>query len=74
MSRPNGSKRFNFNLKELNEFLEVPHFKIEDLRTASKLMTKDCFMSHIDLKNAYFLVPIDEKERKFLRFSFEFFF
>ena len=71
VTRPNGSKRFIFNLKKLNEFIDMPHFKIEDLRTASKLMTKDCFMSHIDLKNAYFLVPVDEKYRKFLRFSFE---
>ena len=38
VSRPNGSKRFIFNVKKLNEFVEVPHYKIEDLRTASKLM------------------------------------
>ena len=28
-------------------------------------------MANLDLKNAYFLVPVDEKYRKFLRFSFE---
>ena len=49
----------------------MPHFKIEDIRTACKLITQNCFMANLDLKNAYFLVPVDEKYRKFLRFYFE---
>ena len=71
VDRKNKSKRFIFYLKALNEFAEVPHFKIEDIRTACKLITQNCFMANLDFKNAYFLVPVDEKFRKFLRFSFE---
>jgi hypothetical protein len=59
--RKNKSKRFNFNLKALNEFIEVPHFKLEDIRTTCKLITKNCYKANLDLKNADFLVLIDKK-------------
>lgn len=40
------------NLKKLNSFIDTEHFKLEDTRTACKLMSKDCFMASIDLKEA----------------------
>lgn len=43
---------------------------MEDYRTASKLITNNCYMGSIDLKDAYFLVPIHESQRKYLRFDF----
>ncbi|KAL0821366.1 hypothetical protein ABMA28_005954 [Loxostege sticticalis] len=43
---------------------------MEDVRTAVKLMNRDCFMANLDLKEAYFLVLINEHDRKFLRFCF----
>ncbi|KAL0860714.1 hypothetical protein ABMA27_010051 [Loxostege sticticalis] len=43
---------------------------MEDIRTASKLLTKDSFMVNIDLKEAYFLLPIHKSHRKYLRFIF----
>lgn len=69
--KPNGDYRFILNLKKLNAFLEAPHFKIEDLKTALKLITHNCFMSTIDMQDAYFLIPISKKHRKYLRFSFD---
>lgn len=69
--KPNGKKRFILNLKKLNKFISTSHFKLEDLRTAIKLVTKDCSMATIDLKDAYFLIKIHPSSRKFLRFSFE---
>lgn len=60
--------RFILNLKELNKFMSTQHFKLEDLRTALKLMTKDCFMASLDLKDAYFLISIHPESRKYLRF------
>ncbi|KAI8419976.1 hypothetical protein MSG28_008581 [Choristoneura fumiferana] len=41
----------------LNKFLIPQHFKMEDLRTATQLISKDSYMATIDLKDAYFLVP-----------------
>lgn len=71
VDKPNGGKRFILNLKALNVFIRPFHFKMEDYRTALKLISKDCLMTKIDLENAYFLVPIEEKFRKYLRFYFK---
>lgn len=70
MQKPNGGQRFILNLKSLNKFIKTKHFKLEDYRTASKLITKDCFMGAIDLKDAYFFIPIKKCHRKFLRFQY----
>lgn len=66
--KPNGKMRFILNLKNLNKFINVKHFKLEDLRTVLKLVTKNSFMATIDLKDAYFLIKIHPNSRKYLRF------
>lgn len=67
----NGTKGFILNLKGLNKFIETPHFKMEDLRSAKNLVTSGAFMGSLDLKDAYFLVPVHENSRKYLRFIFK---
>ena len=62
--------RFILNLKKLNKFITAPHFKIEDMKIALKLLTRSCFMTKIDLKDGYFLIPVHKKHKKYLRFSF----
>ena len=57
-------------LKKLNEFIETEHFKLEDIRTAKNLLQKDCFLASLDLKDAYYLIPIANVSRKYLRFCF----
>lgn len=68
--KPNGNYRFILNLKKLNEFITPPHFKLEDYRTVTKLLTPECYLATIDLKDAYFLLPIQDSNRKYLRFIF----
>lgn len=60
--------RFILNLKQLNRFIVTDHFKLEDFRTAIKLVTRNCYMSTIDIKDAYFFVKVGNKSRKYLRF------
>lgn len=69
--KSNGEKRLILNLKKLNKFVNISHFKMEDIRTAIKLMTKNSYMVNLDLKEAYFLVPIHKNHTKYLRFFFE---
>ncbi|XP_066596921.1 uncharacterized protein [Prorops nasuta] len=71
ITKSNGDKRFILNLKRLNKFIKVNHFKMEDIRTALRLISEDCAMGLIDLKDAYFLIPIHKKSRRYLRFKFE---
>lgn len=69
--KPNGKNRLILNLKNLNKFVKASHFKIEDLRTVLKLITRECFMTKIDLKDAYYFVKIHADFRKYLRFQYE---
>jgi len=43
---------------------------MEDWKIAIRLLSPDDFLASIDLENAYFLVPIHQDDRKFLRFQF----
>lgn len=69
--KPNGDKRFILNLKKLNKFIRSSHFKMEDLRTAIKLISPGFYLATIDLQDAYFLVPIHPDYKKYLRFQFQ---
>lgn len=68
--KSDGSDRLILNLKNLNKFLEVPHFKMENRTTVLNFLTPGCFMASIDLLNAYLTVPIYEYDRRYLRFMF----
>lgn len=69
--KPNGKYRFILNLKQLNKFISTVHFKLEDFRTAVKLVSEKCYMTTIDLKDAYFSVRIHDDSKKYLRFCWE---
>jgi len=69
--KPDGSRRFVINLKILNEFIDAPHFKMEDIRCASSLLSKNCYMCVLDLKDAFHAISIYENHRKFLKFRFQ---
>lgn len=71
IEKSKGKKRFILNLKELNKFITAPHFKLEDYRTAMRLISKDAYMCSIDLKDAYFSVSIHDDYKKYLRFLWQ---
>ena len=66
--KKDGSHRVIFNLKKLNESVSYHHFKMDTLETALKLMTENCFMTSLDLKNAYYSIPIAKEHQKYLKF------
>lgn len=70
VSKPNGFKRFIFNLKHLNKFINDDYFKTEDIQTAIKLLSNKMFVTNLDLQDAYLLISIQKGSRKYLRFSF----
>lgn len=71
LPKPDNSYRMILNLKKLNDFIEPEHFKLENFKTVLNLIEKDCYMTSIDLKDAYYLLSVDKSHRKFLRFQFE---
>ncbi|XP_014235975.1 uncharacterized protein LOC106658489 [Trichogramma pretiosum] len=71
VEKPDGSQRFILNLKKSNKFVQIEHFKIEDLKLATKLIAPGDLILSIDLKDAYLTVPVHEKYQKYLMFKFE---
>ena len=60
--------RIILNLRNLNIHVKYEHFKMERLETVCDLVEKGDFFTSIDLKDAYFAIPIHPEHRKFLRF------
>ena len=68
--KSNGGIRLILNLKQLNKNIEYHHFKMDSINTILNLITKDCFMASIDLKDAYYSVKISESFKRYLKFEF----
>ena len=66
-----GGHRLILNLKHLNEFVEKHHFKMETLKTALSLVKPNAFFGSLDLRQAYYSLPIHKECRKFLRFIWD---
>ena len=63
-----GGSRPVINLKDLNEYLQYNHFKMEGIHLLRDLMRPNDWLGKVDLKDAYFVVPIWENHKKYLRF------
>ena len=59
-----------FNLRHLNTFVETTKFKMEGLALLRSTLRENDYMMKLDLKDAYFSIPIAEEHRKYLRFIF----
>ena len=66
--KKDGSYRMILDLTWVNKHIEYQHFKMCSLETAKDMMRTNCWMASIDLKDAYYSVPIALTDRKFLRF------
>ena len=69
--KKDGSYRMILNLKPLNEFVDYHHFKMDTFQTALKLIQPGCFMASVDLKDAYYSIPVHPDHRKYLMFEWE---
>ena len=63
-----GTSRPVINLKGLNGFLQYTHFKMEGIHLLRDLVQPGDWLGKVDLKDAYFVVPIWKGHRKYLRF------
>ena len=69
-SRPkkNGGTRIILDLSELNKCLDYQHFKMDNIHTATYLITPNCYLASVDLRDAYYSVPVHPEHRKYLKF------
>ena len=63
-----GGQRPVVNLRSLSQFIPYEHFKMEGIHMLRDLLRKGGFMVKIDLKDAYFTVPVWKNHQKFLKF------
>lgn len=68
--KPDGKWRFILNLKELYKYVDNEKFKMEDYRLVKRLLFHNSFMAKIDLKDAYYLIPIARSHKQYLRFCY----
>ena len=69
--KKDGGQRPVINLKALNNFVNKEHFKMEGIHTMKDLLRKGDWMAKIDLKDAFFSIPIHHNHKKSLRFMFQ---
>ena len=66
--KPGGEFRMILDLTELNKYVKYQHFKMFSLQTALELVKNNSWLASIDLKDAYYSVPIHSSHRKYLKF------
>lgn len=69
--KKDGAIRPIINLKALNRFVDTVHFKMEGIHMLKDMMRPGDFLTKVDLKDAYFMIPIHAEHRKFLRFAWQ---
>ena len=69
--KKNGEYRVIFNLKNLNESIEYHHFKMDTVESAVNLLSKNCWMTSVDIRHAYLTVRIATEHQKYLRFRWK---
>ena len=66
--KKNGDIGLILNLRLLNKAVQYYHFKMETINAAIHMMTRGCYMASVDLKDAYYSIPVCRHYRKYLRF------
>ena len=67
--KPDGSIRMIIDLSELNRYIVVRTFRFPSIKDLRKELHQGYFMAKLDLKDAYWHVPIARKFRSFLAFK-----
>ena len=67
--KKDGGFRPVINLKALNMFIQEKHFKMENFHLIKELVRPQEWLVKVDLKDAYFLVPVHPDHHRFLQFQ-----
>ena len=71
VEKASGGWRPMIDLSHLNEFVQLTPFKMETVTSALLSVRDGNFLAFLDLKDAYFQIPIHPSSRKLLRFTSE---
>ena len=66
---PDNKIRLILNLKLLNSHVTYYHLKIDSIQSVTSMITQNCWMASVDLKDAYYSVLSHTAYQKYLRFQ-----
>ena len=69
VEKKNGGNGPAINLKNLNKFILHEDFKMESLHCLKLFLEQDDLLCKIDLKEAYFSIPLNINSQKLVRFQ-----
>ena len=69
--KKDGSYRTILNLKYLNKECDTKHFKMESLKQAIHMVRPNAYLASIDIKDAFYSVPIRDEHKKCLKFMWK---
>ena len=59
------------NLRQLNKYVKYVHFKMDSIHSLIDLLSRGSYMAKLDLKDAYFSVPVSVTSGPFLCFKWQ---
>ena len=71
VEKVSGCWRPVISLSHLNELVQLTRFKMETVASVLLSVREGDFLASLDLKDAYFQIPIHRSSRKLLRFTLE---
>ena len=63
--KPSNKWRPIIDLSHLNDFVQIPKFKMDTPQNVMSSLKKDCWVYSLELKDAYLQVPIHQRSRKY---------
>ena len=67
-SKSDGGFRLSLNLKSLDEYTGIEHFKMRGLNKIMALVERNCYMAALDIKDAYYSIQVEENSQKYLKY------
>ena len=64
-------RRLVINLKALNSWVQPQHFKMKGIHTLREVLIQNDWLAKLDLKDAYFIVPVHRDHQRYLWFVVE---
>lgn len=69
--KKNNEYRMILNLKKLNEHIGYCHFKMDHFEIALNMVTKNMYFAVVDIRKAYYSIPLAEEQQKYFRFAWK---
>ena len=69
--KKDGTVRIILDLTQLNLLVKDQHHKLETLKTALEIIQPNDFFTSLDLKAAYYSIPLSESDKKYFKFMWQ---